>query len=549
MFAIAVLIAALLGTPAQPLTVVDELGAPVASATVVFSDAAGHSDVERTNVGGQVAATLAEPLRARITAPGFVTLAVDLGQAQPRIVLQRTLPLIGSVRVGTGSIQNLHSLPVAASLLDASAIAHMPAPTSDALLRQMPGFDRSRSNSAFTNYGQLRVSFSGAGNDRGLLLVDGIPAQDGFGGQVDWAAYPPSTIVRAELLRGSGSALYGAGAVGGVLDMQTFGSDASTHATDGTFAFSAGTHDSSEESINVRSPLSGKLAASVSLQERRMEYFDFPPGFQSAVDTEAQSHARIVAARFRYAPSPNDSLDVGLRGGWDEQQQGRRNYTFSRRLNQGDVRYRRSTPASLVQLTAFTRGAFVVNVAEQYPAKPGVLRYVQDVPTVESGEALEWRVDSARESFELRADARAIRGENDQFVPSGALQSFGRGAQLLDGFGLQKTFRSDRSAVVVGARGDRARCGNFTARCRTLRRDAASRRARIDRCGVPSAVFERTRTWLFHRQCIVRSKSLTYSGAQPHRFGRRGLDRRRSALVHRCLSYARQRRHHVSYTR
>ena len=60
------------------------------------------------------------------------------------------------------------------------------------------------SNSAFTNYGQLRASFSGAGNDRGLVLVDGIPAQDGFGGQIDWQAYPPNDIQFAELLRGAG---------------------------------------------------------------------------------------------------------------------------------------------------------------------------------------------------------------------------------------------------------------------------------------------------------------------------------------------------------
>ena len=115
------------------------------------------------------------------------------------------LPVIGTVRVVTGSQESMHNLPVPASVLDQQAIS-LPAVTGDQVLRYLPGFDRNRSNSMFTNYGQLRVSFAGLGNDRGLVLADGIPAQDGFGGQVDWAQFPAADLVRAELLRGPGSA-------------------------------------------------------------------------------------------------------------------------------------------------------------------------------------------------------------------------------------------------------------------------------------------------------------------------------------------------------
>src|SRR5690242_1966057 len=108
------------------------------------------------------------------------------------------LPIIVNVRVATGSEQSLHALPVSASALDQAAIQTTSALATDSLLRRLPGFDRTRSNSMFTNYGQLRVSFAGSGNDHGLVLGDGIPAQDGFGGQVDWSAYPTSDVQRAE---------------------------------------------------------------------------------------------------------------------------------------------------------------------------------------------------------------------------------------------------------------------------------------------------------------------------------------------------------------
>ena len=81
------------------------------------------------------------------------------------------LPIIGTVRVVTGSQQSMHNLPVPASVLDQQAIVSLPAVTGDQVLRYLPGFDRNRSNSMFTNYGQLRVSFAGLGNDRGLVLA------------------------------------------------------------------------------------------------------------------------------------------------------------------------------------------------------------------------------------------------------------------------------------------------------------------------------------------------------------------------------------------
>lgn len=364
------------------------------------------------------------------------------------------LPVISTVRVATGSRQTLHSLPVAAASLDRAAIASSAALTSDGLLRSLPGFDRARSNSMFTNYGQLRVSFAGAGTDRGLVLADGIPAQDGFGGQVDWAAYPVSALQRAELLLGAGSALYGSGAVGGVLDLQTFAPPNGAALPSGGVLFSGGTHAYSQQWSNANASISPALSAAVSLQQQRLEYFALPPAYSSPIDRVSQADASMAQVRLRYAATPHDTFDLGQLGAWDDQFEGRPNYIFNRRLSQSSLRYAHTTQKSSVQTSFFTRTTFIVNGTDQYPAKPGVLRYVQNVPTNESGVSAMWVTGDEPFSFSVRADARNIRGENDQFGAKNVLQSSGSGSQNTGGVGVQGTWRSSRFEALAGARLD-----------------------------------------------------------------------------------------------
>lgn len=437
-----VLTALLYGGQPQPLTIVDESGTAVSNANVVFFDAAGDRDAEHTDGAGHVAAHSGfEPLRVRISAHGYRTLTIVLTPSLARIEMHRVLPVIANVSVATGSPQSLHRLPVAATVLDRASIAANASTTTDGLLRALPGFDRNRSNSAFTNYGQLRVSFAGAGNDRGLVLVDGIPAQDGFGGQIDWLAYPPQTLSRAELLLGAGSALYGAGAVGGVLalDMAAPNSNASA-AADGSIDLSAGSHALSSATISIRTPLGPRLTAAFSSHLQYMQYFDLPPHYRSANSSIARSQSSMAAARFRYAASKSSIFEFGALGAWDSQDEGRPNYEFSRRLVQQDLRYLHPTAQSLTTVSYYGRSAFVTNIADQFPAKPGVLRYTQYVPSTESGVLLSWLVGNQRATFEARADERWVRGLS--------------GRQRLGGLALQETIQNKRWEIVAGARAD-----------------------------------------------------------------------------------------------
>ena len=365
------------------------------------------------------------------------------------------LPVIGTVRVVTGSQESMHNLPVPASVLDQQAIVSLPAVTGDQVLRYLPGFDRNRSNSMFTNYGQLRVSFAGLGNDRGLVLADGIPAQDGFGGQVDWAQFPAADLVRAELLRGPGSALYGGGAVGGVLALQTYGPTTELAGpAQGTLSFSGGTHAFAQTYAQSTAPLGGKLSASFSALAQRLQYNDLAPGYQTAHDNEAQSQSNMANIRLRYAPDTNTILEYGYLGAWDYQQEGRPNYDFWRKLVQNAVRIAHATTQSTLTASYYERNGFVTNRADVFPSAPGTLLYTQYVPTHESGALVSWIVGGEHSTFAVLGNAKFVGGVSDQYNGAGVFTVSGSGTQDSSGLALQETLRGARYEVVGGLRED-----------------------------------------------------------------------------------------------
>ncbi|HSN91359.1 MAG TPA: TonB-dependent receptor [Anaeromyxobacteraceae bacterium] len=81
--------------------------------------------------------------------------------------------------------------------------------------------------------GQLAtVSIRGSTADGVLVLLDGIPLDTAFGGGVDLASIPRAWIERIEVVRGVEGAAYGAGALGGVVNVVTRRAAAGTWAAE-----------------------------------------------------------------------------------------------------------------------------------------------------------------------------------------------------------------------------------------------------------------------------------------------------------------------------
>ena len=111
--------------------------------------------------------------------------------------------------------------PASVVVLSRATLDTTAAATTDDALRQVPGFSLfRRAGSRTANPTTQGVSLRGigaSGASRALVLDDGIPLNDAFGGWIYWGRVPRATIDRIEVLRGGASDLYGSAAMGGVV--------------------------------------------------------------------------------------------------------------------------------------------------------------------------------------------------------------------------------------------------------------------------------------------------------------------------------------------
>ncbi|MEC7376203.1 MAG: TonB-dependent receptor, partial [Pseudomonadota bacterium] len=113
------------------------------------------------------------------------------------------------------------------------------------------------------SYGKTTSVFlRGAGSAGTVLLLDGIRMRSASAGIPPWQFLPPELIERVELVRGAKSSLYGADAVGGVVQAFTLEPEA---ARQGWLELSGGSHNMQEATAGVagREGRTGFLAGGV----------------------------------------------------------------------------------------------------------------------------------------------------------------------------------------------------------------------------------------------------------------------------------------------
>jgi len=97
------------------------------------------------------------------------------------------------------------------------------------VLRDVPGFQlfrRSDASSANpTSQGATLRALGGNASSRALLLLDGVPQTDPFGGWVSWPAYDPYRLGAVRVTRGGGSGVEGPGALAGTIELESAGPD------------------------------------------------------------------------------------------------------------------------------------------------------------------------------------------------------------------------------------------------------------------------------------------------------------------------------------
>ncbi len=206
----------------------DTLGRSVVPASAMVREAAGSTRPcrnERTAIVncavsvGEVISVSAEGFAASermVTADDLTT-----GEITIRLIpfgLRETV-VVSAQR----SEARLADTPSSVAVLGREDIAASAAPTLDDTLRQVPGFSIfRRSSSRNANPTTQGVSLRGVGSSgasRTLVMLDGVPLNDPFGGWVQWNRVSPVAIEQVEVVRGGASNLYGTGALSGTINI------------------------------------------------------------------------------------------------------------------------------------------------------------------------------------------------------------------------------------------------------------------------------------------------------------------------------------------
>ncbi|NRD74092.1 TonB-dependent receptor [Shewanella sp. VB17] len=154
--------------------------------------------------------------------------AANLVQAQTlseNIEEDELLDLYGDtemIAIATGNLQTTAKAPAVATVISARDIQISGATDLDELLETVPGLHVSRSALGYNPIYTFR-GIQSAYNPQVLVLINGIPISNLFQGDrsLIWGGMPVNAIKRIEVIRGPGSALYGADAFAGVINIVT----------------------------------------------------------------------------------------------------------------------------------------------------------------------------------------------------------------------------------------------------------------------------------------------------------------------------------------
>jgi iron complex outermembrane receptor protein len=226
---IGVLILALSAAAAVSGVVHDSSGAVVVGASVIVRPVAGPERQSQTGPDGRFTIETPEgEVTVIVRAGGFAENVRRVSTTDGRDLDIEVVPagLLETVTVTpTRTARRLGDVPASVNVLTSETIESSPALLADDILRQVPTFSLFRRASGLVaNPTAQGVSLRGvgpSGQSRTLVLLDGVPFNDPFGGWVYWTRVPLVSVDRIEITEGPTSSLYGNIAMGGVINIIT----------------------------------------------------------------------------------------------------------------------------------------------------------------------------------------------------------------------------------------------------------------------------------------------------------------------------------------
>ena len=205
---------------------------PVPSAVVSVQQNGRTLTATTDDKGAFTLADAALPATIEVRADGFTTVRLTVSASPVTVTLQPS-PIRESIVVTEPAGTDWWRRgATGTTVLSSRELQQLPGLTMDESLRVLSGLSLFRRTSARasnpTTHGVTMRGLSASGSSRGLVLLDGIQLNDGFGGWVTWTRLPTLATSTVSIDRGPQGATFGSDALGGVIEMTTPGGDNTT---------------------------------------------------------------------------------------------------------------------------------------------------------------------------------------------------------------------------------------------------------------------------------------------------------------------------------
>lgn len=145
-------------------------------------------------------------------------LAAAVAVALPSLAAAQEVSLPPIVVTASRTAQTVDETLAAVTIVTREDIERIQPQTLLELMRLQPGVDIVRTGAPGS---QTSIFLRGTNSDHTLVLIDGVRANSASTGGFPWQSLEPTQIERIEIVRGPRAALYGADAIGGVVQIFT----------------------------------------------------------------------------------------------------------------------------------------------------------------------------------------------------------------------------------------------------------------------------------------------------------------------------------------
>src|SRR6185436_2762516 len=153
-----------------------------------------------------------------------LVMLLALGDAPDAGSPPQPVPAMETVVTATRAPRPVREVTSTVTVIPRAELERSPGVRIDDVLRgAVPSFATFRRTSSVaadpTAQGVNLRNVGPSGVSRALVLLDGVPVNDPFGGWVYWRSLPRLGLERVEVAPGAASALYGSAALGGVVEL------------------------------------------------------------------------------------------------------------------------------------------------------------------------------------------------------------------------------------------------------------------------------------------------------------------------------------------